>query len=169
MKNFLYGVIVVLLFSSFPNFTNAEEIVDSAPSPVYSEPAFTEFQPIENKSHEEFTTFGLTFASGTVSCYVIGSDSFCPWTIQVGGDVIIRSDVQVIFEKHHGFLSGGWKHYKTRDQKYPVNIATSTIRGEVSERLAPGKYRVKLGGTFITRKNGVYAPVAHGWSYFEIK
>jgi hypothetical protein len=174
MKKFLYVFLfATLLFTSFPSLSKAEgSVSDGGKSKevVYSEPAYTEYRPTQKLEKEnQIKPLGLDFARGTVSCYVMDSDAFCPWNIQVGGDVITYSNVTVVIEKNHGFLSGGWKHFKTHYQTYPVNISTSTIRGEVSNRLASGSYRVKLGGNFTTMKNGVYQAWANGYSYFEIK
>ncbi|MFZ3590611.1 hypothetical protein ACOI1C_15510 [Bacillus sp. DJP31] len=99
----------------------------------------------------------------------MSSNAYCPWTIQVGGDVITYSNVIVYLERYEGFLSGGWERYSTFKFQYPVNIATSTIRNEASFNLPKGSYRVKLGGNFTTAKNGVYSAIANGPSYFDIK
>lgn len=129
--------------------------------------ASTLFAP--ESSEDMIQTYGLNFASGTIACYTMGSDAFCPWTIQVGGDVITYSNVIVYLEKDHGWLNGGWEPYSTFKFNYPVNISTSTIRNEASFRLPAGKYRVKLGGNFTTLKNGVYSALANDPANFEIK
>lgn len=115
-----------------------------------------------------YQTYGLSFARGTISCYTIGIDAYCPWTIQVGGDVITYSNVIVYLEKNYGWLNGGWEDYSSFSFKYPVNIATSTIRNEASFRLPAGEYRVRLGGNFTTAKNGIYSAFANDPASFEI-
>lgn len=111
---------------------------------------------------------GLSFARGIISCMVMGSDVYCPWTIEVGGDVITYSNVIVFLEKHYGLFQG-WKDYSTFSFKHSVNIPTNRLRNEASFRLAPGNYRVKLGGSFITAKNGKYDALANGPFYFTVK
>ncbi|TKH05304.1 hypothetical protein FC678_24255 [Peribacillus simplex] len=168
----------VLLFASFPNQTKAEEtgpskeltelIIQEAEPTIdldsLSNLANTDYSPnsLSNGNESVITPYGLTFARGTVGCYVISKSAYCPWTIQVGGDVIAYSNVKVTIQKHHGFLKGGWKNYKTHNFSYPINRPTSTIRNELSDRLSAGKYRANLGGTFRTA-------IANGYSYFEVK
>ncbi|MEK4013320.1 hypothetical protein [Peribacillus sp. FSL M8-0224] len=175
----------VLLFTSFPNQSKAEE---TGPSKELTEVIIQEAEPtidldslpnlantdyspnsLSNGNESVITPYGLSFARGTVGCYVISKSAYCPWTIQVGGDVIAYSNVKVTIQKHHGFLKGGWKNYKTHNFSYPINRPTSTIRNESSDRLSAGKYRAKLGGTFRTVKNGTYSAIANGYSYFEVK
>ncbi|EFI68757.1 hypothetical protein JIN86_19590 [Lysinibacillus sp. HST-98] len=129
----------------------------------------TTFAPEQSEQSDEIQTFGLDFARGTISCYVMGSDAFCPWTIQVGGDVITYSNVVVTLKRDEGWLNGGYKDYTTFSFKYPVNIATSTIRNEASFRLPKGHYKAYLGGNFTTAKNGVYSAVVSDPAVFEIK
>lgn len=76
--------------------------------------ANTDYSPnsLSNGNESVITPYGLSFARGTVGCYVISKYAYCPWTIQVGGDVIAYSNVKVTIQKHHGFLNGGWKNYK---------------------------------------------------------
>lgn len=71
-------------------------------------------------------------------------------------------------EKHYGLFQG-WKDYSTFSFKHSVNIPTKTIRNEASFRLASGSYRVKIGGSFITAKNGKYDALANGPFYFTVK
>lgn len=144
-----------------------EPSVDVSTLPNIAESTFA--PKSKTKSSGDFQTLGIDFARGTISCYVIGSDAFCPWTIQVGGDVITYSNVKVYLERDYGWLNGGWEPYSTFSFNYPIYTPSSTIRNEASFRLPKGSYRVKLGGTFTTLKNGVYSAVANGASYFEIK
>lgn len=182
LKIFLSAVILLSLFS--PNaFASEKEIpytekdsevtiteeleqsIDVNELPNTGEATFTP----DSKNNEEFQTFGLSFARGTIGCYTIGSNAYCPWTIQVGGDVVNYSNVVVYLERNEGFLNGGWERYSTFNFNYRVNVPTSTIRNEASFRLPKGSYRAKLGGSFITVKNGKYSAIANGPSYFEIK
>ncbi|MFC6041193.1 hypothetical protein ACFPYN_17400, partial [Paenisporosarcina macmurdoensis] len=150
---------------SFPQFKCKKEAsVDVNTLPNVVETTFTP----QSTNTGEFQTYGLSFARGSVSCYTISSNAYCPWNIQVGGDVIIYSNVIVYLERDEGFLNGGWERYSTFNFRYPVNIATSTIRNEASFKLPKGSYRVKLGGNFTTAKNGIYSAVANGSSYFKI-
>ncbi|WP_146551276.1 hypothetical protein [Rummeliibacillus sp. SL167] len=182
MKKWLSIVFLAsLLFITLPIVSKAMEI---EPTVEGSEVLMTEEQEssvdvnsLPNVANSVFTpgttgemqTFGLKFARGTIGCFTVGSNVYCPWTIEVGGDVIVQSKVIVYLEKDYGFLNGGWKNYSTFSFNYPVNIPTSTISNEASFRLSKGAYRAKLGGSFITAKNGVYSAIANGASYFEIK
>lgn len=112
---------------------------------------------------------GLSFAGGTIACYTIGKNAYCPWTIKVKGDVITYSKVIVYLEKDYGFLKGGWKDYSTFSFKYKVSSPSTHISNEASFRLSKGSYRARLGGSFITLENGPYSAIANGASYFEIK
>lgn len=84
-----------------------------------------------------------------------------------GSEVIITEEKEPS-EKHYGLVQG-WKDYSTFSFKHSVNIPTKTIRNEASFRLASGSYRVKIGGSFITAKNGKYDALANGPFYFTVK
>lgn len=162
-----FFLFTILLFSSFPNQSQAA----STEVTSVGNTATTDYAPINKKTGTGggVSTFGLDFARGTVSCYSISNNVYCPWTIQVGGDVISYSNVTVEIQKDHGFLNGGWEPHKTLPFNYRINTPSSTIRNEGSTTLSDGAYRARLGGTFTTVKNGVYGAWANGWSYFEVK
>ncbi|MGZ9819291.1 hypothetical protein ACXM0N_25860 [Peribacillus simplex] len=138
MKNVLYLFLFsVFLITSFPNQTKAEdtdpskeltEVITQEAEPTIDldllpNLANTDYSPdsLSNGNESVITPYGLSFARGTVGCYVISKTAYCPWTIQVGGDVIAYSNVKVTIQKHHGFLNGGWKNYKTHNFSYPIN------------------------------------------------
>ena len=124
--------------------------------------------PGETGGPPPITTHGLNFAKGTIGCYTMSKNAYCPWTIKVGGDTISYSNVRVYLEKHYGMYKG-WKAYKTFKFDYQIYRPTSTIRNEASAQLTKGKYRATLGGSFLTVKNGRYDAIANGKSYFEVK
>lgn len=120
------------------------------------------------ENSDVFQVQGLKFARGVIDCYSISSNSYCPWNVTIGGDVINYSGVIVYLDRHEGFLKG-WERYSQFNFKYTVNPASSTIRNEASWRLPKGTYKAHLGGTFTTRANGPYSAVGYSSATFEVK
>lgn len=148
--------------------SNLEEVSSGNPEQVVqSNIGSTTFSP--ESSEGEFQTFGLSFARGTISCMVMGNDAFCPWTIQIGGDVFSYSNVKVTLYRDEGFLNGGYEVYATSSFNHRVIDGGSYLRNEAQWRLPKGHYKAYLGGTFTTVKNGVYSAVASNPAVFEIK
>lgn len=130
---FLFAILLVVGFGNQPQMVSANTETDSITDGTT---AYTDYAPEKSNHSDEsqISPLGLDFARGTIACYVIGKDAYCPWTIQVGGDLISYSNVTVEIQKDYGFFNGGWQHYKTHTFRYPINTPSSTIRNESSDR-----------------------------------